>query len=273
MIRNIPDIRKNFTPLQPFAGQYGEGVCYNELFPHHDLSGLIYCYWELKTIAPLKTLFQYKVVADACTDIFFETENPEQLFVMGFSTGYTEFPLGYRFRYMGIRFLPSVFPLLFRVDGQELAGKVTALGDVLPGIFKSLVQYMPETASFTEYAGFFDARFREITTGLMPAIDGRFFNALDIILRKRGGLRLQDELDTGISPRQLRRLFGFYMGSTPKAFSKVVRFQYGLQTGLARSVGEGPMFFYDAGYYDQSHFIREFRQMYGCTPADVMKEK
>lgn len=133
MIRNIPDIRKNFTPLQPFARQYGEGVCYNELFPHHDLSGLIYCYWELKTMAPLKALFQYKVVADACTDIFFETENPEQLFVMGFSTGYTEFPLGYRFRYMGIRFLPSVFPLLFRVDGQELAGKVTALGGCASG--------------------------------------------------------------------------------------------------------------------------------------------
>ncbi|MGS2739939.1 AraC family transcriptional regulator [Sinomicrobium sp. M5D2P17] len=268
---DLPDIRKHFQPLQPAVGGKDSGVTYTELFPHLHLGSYIYCYWELKTTRKPKAPFAYKVVADACTDIFFEVENPEEMFVMGFSTDYTEFPLDVKFRYIGIRFLPAAFPLLFRIGGGELAGRVEALRYLLPHLFNGLIPRISDNMTFFEYAEVFDCYFREVVGVANLNIDHRFFNALDIIIKKQGILQVQEELDTGISPRQLRRLFDFYIGSTPKTFSKVVRFQNILQAKPSIQSLRGNKLFFDAGYYDQSHFIKEFKSMYGMTPSLARK--
>lgn len=270
-MHDLPDIRKYFIPFQPTAGKSSSDVIYTEILPHIHLSRYIYCYWELKTIHPLKTPFHYKVVADACTDIFFDANDPEDMQVMGFATKYTEFPLGKQFHYIGIRFLPAVFPLLFRIRGNELTGRVEGLDGVLPQMFRTLLPYLSHERTFLQYKDVFDPYFLRIINDRNVRIDHRFFNALDIILKKQGTLYVQEELDTGISPRQLRRLFEFYIGSTPKTFSKVIRFQNILNAKPSvQSLRENKLFF-DAGYYDQSHFIKDFKVMYGATPSIALK--
>ncbi len=78
----------------------------------------MYCFWQLKTLEPLKNDFVYKVVSDGCIDIFFEHNHPAQNFVMGFCKTYTEFPIGKSFDYVGIRFFPSAFPILFDFNAK-----------------------------------------------------------------------------------------------------------------------------------------------------------
>ncbi|UGU16802.1 helix-turn-helix domain-containing protein [Sinomicrobium kalidii] len=267
----LPDIRKHFTPLQPTVGGGSSGVAYKELFPDLRLCNHIYCYWELKTTHPLENPFSYKVVADACTDIFFEADNPEEMYVMGFTTKYTEFPLEKKFHYIGIRFLPGVFPLLFNIKGGELTEQVEGLGELLPKMFERLLLCVSGAVNFLKYKDVFDRYFLGAIYDGKFRIDHRFFNALDIILKKQGTLHVQNELDTGISPRQLRRLFEFYIGSTPKTFSKVVRFQHLLNARPSVQCLRENKLFFDAGYYDQSHFIKEFKTMYGLTPSLALK--
>ncbi|MEL6924825.1 MAG: helix-turn-helix domain-containing protein, partial [Bacteroidota bacterium] len=79
------------------------------------------------------------------------------------------------------------------------------------------------------------------------------------------------ELNTGISPRQLRRLFKFYIGDTPKTFCKVVRFQHILKAKHSRQSLRHNKLFYDLGYYDQAHFIKDFKHLYGLTPGDALQ--
>jgi len=55
--------------------------------------------------------------------------------------------------------------------------------------------------------------------------DARLYDAIDLILSKFGVVNLETDLNTGIRQRQLCRLFNYYVGTTPKSFSKVVRFQ------------------------------------------------
>ncbi|HEY5746137.1 MAG TPA: helix-turn-helix domain-containing protein [Chryseolinea sp.] len=69
-----------------------------------------------------------------------------------------------------------------------------------------------------------------------------------------------------ISSRYLHQLFSQYTGLTPKLFCKINRFQHSLnlmqnQGQKLTSVG------YDSGYFDQSHFIREFKLFTGTTPT------
>ena len=71
---------------------------------------------------------------------------------------------------------------------------------------------------------------------------------------------------TKISPRYVHQLFSQYTGLTPKLFCQISRFQYSLQLmqgGDKKMTSVG----YDSGYFDQSHFIREFKSFTGLTPA------
>ena len=102
-------------------------------------------------------------------------------------------------------------------------------------------------------------------------MDKRLYNAIMIILREHGALNLKSEIDIGISPRQLRRLFEFYVGTSPKMFSKVIRFQYFFQL-LSSPEGQGyNKVFLDAGYYDQPHFNKDFKTFFGITPTEALR--
>jgi len=70
----------------------------------------------------------------------------------------------------------------------------------------------------------------------------------------------------GITSRYLQKIFLQYTGLTPKLYAKINRFQKSLVL-----VGRGELSLtsiaYQSGYFDQSHFIREFRSFTGMTPS------
>ena len=96
--------------------------------------------------------------------------------------------------------------------------------------------------------------------------DPRFYNALAAVIQNRGKVEVE-QLDTGISPRQLRRLFDYHVGAGAKTFSRVVRFQNVLATMSGTNDTHAWL---DFGYHDQAHFIKEFREFYGITPGKIL---
>lgn len=74
-----------------------------------------------------------------------------------------------------------------------------------------------------------------------------------------------------ISTRYLTQLFSQYTGLPPKLFSKIHRFQYSLNL-LHGSDQKLTSIAYDAGYFDQSHFIREFKSFTGVTPTSFASQ-
>ncbi len=69
-----------------------------------------------------------------------------------------------------------------------------------------------------------------------------------------------------ITSRHLQTLFLQSTGVTPKLFGKINRFQHSL--GLINQKDTSLTdIAYEAGYFDQSHFIREFKSFTGVTPS------
>jgi hypothetical protein len=266
---SIKDIRRLYKPVQPVVKQWGEHVTYREFLPAPGLQDVIYCYWELKTTKTLDEPFSYCVVADGCIDIFFELKKPEDSFVMGFCKKYTEFPLDASFHYVGLRFLPSMFPQLFKINASALSNRYEALKVIAPETANFIQNNFHERSSAEEIKTQFDTYFLRHLTSITCDNDPRFYEALFIILDSFGAMDVEKDLNTGISARQLRRLFEFYVGTSPKTFSKVVRFQSILQTGYSSQSLKQSKAFFDAGYYDQAHFIKEFKAFYGITPGKV----
>jgi len=73
---------------------------------------------------------------------------------------------------------------------------------------------------------------------------------------------------SGFSVRTITRWFTDEIGMPPKRLARVARFHHAL-AGLhgARS----SRFYLDAGYYDQAHFIREFKEFTGMTPEAYLR--
>ena len=260
-------IRSLYNPIQPTVKQSADDVTYAEILPAGELQDFIYCYWQLRTSNALSEPFTYRVVADGCIDIFFELEKPQENFVMGFCKKFTEFPLDNTFNYIGIRFLPTMFPQLFKVDASDLSNRFLDLKMVVPKTSYFIAHHLKPSQTLPEIKGIFDSYFAELLEQSKFDFDVRLYHAIDIILNKSGVVDIEKDLDTGLSPRQLRRLFEYYVGDTAKTFSKVVRFQNILRAKPSTQSLKENKLFYDVGYYDQAHFIKEFRNFYGVTPS------
>jgi AraC-like DNA-binding protein len=75
----------------------------------------------------------------------------------------------------------------------------------------------------------------------------------------------------GITSRYLQKLFLQYTGLTPKLYSKINRFQNSLRL-VTKKDASLTAIAYDCGYFDQSHFIREFKSFTGITPSGYSLE-
>lgn len=266
-MNNLGNIKSLYTPIQPTVKQSANNVSYKEFLPDIGLQDFIYCYWELKTTQLLNEQFNYRVVADGCIDIFFELSNPEDNYVMGFCKKYTEFPLGNSFHYIGVRFYPTMFPQLFKINAAELSNKYENLKLVVPDTSYYIATNFTIRQNQNDIKSTFDKYFLKLITETTIDKDKRLYEAISIILKNFGVLNIESDINTGISQRQLRRLFEYYIGDTAKTFSKVVRFQNILRSKPStQSLRENKLFF-DVGYYDQAHFIKEFKNFYGVTPG------
>lgn len=270
-MKHVAEIRQLYNPIQPTIKHSADHVTYFEFLPNLKLQPFIYCYWELKTSKPLTNHFTYKVVADGCIDIFFELNNSTENYVMGFCKKYTEFPLDNSFHYIGVRFLPTMFSQIFNINASELSNRFEHLKMVIPETASFIANHFEPQHNPEQIKALFDNYFLELIAKARFNNDSRLYESIHIILKNFGVVNIETDLNTGISPRQLRRLFQFYIGDTAKTFSKVVRFQNILRAKPStQSLRENKLFF-DVGYYDQAHFIKEFRNFYGVTPTRAFR--
>lgn len=79
--------------------------------------------------------------------------------------------------------------------------------------------------------------------------------------------------DYGVHKRTLERFFAKYIGASPKSFLKIIRFQKVIKKIESKIYTSLTDLAYDSGYYDQMHFIKDFKMFTGSTPTGYIKHK
>lgn len=127
-----------------------------------------------------------------------------------------------------------------------------------------LVEARTNAERVARLEGFFIARM----AGGEP--DRLVLAALALIHKSKGNIRINDlvsQLHTSQSP--LEKRFRAAVGASPKKFASIVRLKNVLQqyptAGSLTELG------YEAGFYDQAHFIKEFKALTGDTPEDFFR--
>jgi len=95
--------------------------------------------------------------------------------------------------------------------------------------------------------------------------------ATRLIGQAEGQLSLpQLSASVGTSARNLERKFSALLGTSPKQYIRIVRFNAVVQGLWRRNHKYLTDFAYNNGYFDQSHLIREFRSFSGYTPGEFL---
>ncbi|MDR1156922.1 MAG: helix-turn-helix domain-containing protein [Oscillospiraceae bacterium] len=210
---------------------------------------------------------QIMAVPDGCIDILFSCDprRPEAA-VCGTVTENTRVAIEPDVTYFGVRFHPGVLSLRFGIKDADLVNNRLLLSN-LPG-GRQLVEQIVGTDAFTRRIDLFADHFLNGVGDWTDSPSGRLLSVLlGLILSRSGDIQVRElEEETGYSARYIDKVFHSHMGVSPKAYCKFIRFQ----TFLHRMNTQGGQtlvnFAVDAGYYDHSHMLRDFKAFTSLSP-------
>ena len=169
---------------------------------------------------------------------------------------------------VGIRFHPFGAAAIMRTPQHELTGLTIGLEDVAPGLAREIARVHESTADVRLAVPLLQAALARCASE--QTVDRRIDAATRAIVESGGAVSI-DQLagQVAMTRRHLERCFLASVGISPKRLARINRFQKALRVleGVD-SRRRGAVTAATCGYADQSHFIREFRQLAGCSPAE-----
>jgi AraC-like DNA-binding protein len=234
---------------------------YAEYKPEPGLARWVDCIWSMETETGVRG---FPVRPDGCMDILYSPG--AALEVVGTMTTQQRFDLPAGTWRIGLRFRPGMARRFLPVDGADLRDRVVPLDEVLGVGARELRERLDDTGSAAE------AR-RILSSALEPPPDppGAIQLAIEAMTREHGAVDIDWVADqAGMSARQFRRRCMEESGLAPKHLARVLRFQRACQ--LAARGESWLRVAAEAGYFDQAHLIRDFREFTGLTPMSVFSK-
>jgi len=254
---------------------------YQTFEPNQDLTAFIKCYWTLESPKE-ETLEKQTIIPDGCMEMIFHygdlykqlLDNRNSIiqprcFVIGQLTGPLEIePTGetgiFSIRFHPEGFLPfTTFPIkementavslekLFGNDGLEIEQQILNANSTLERI-KLIEIFLLNRLTDTE------------------TIDRIVKSTVETIITANGQLSVHELSQlTQVNRRQLLRKFSSAIGLSPKQLSSTIRLQSALKMLLNDQFSNLAELAYENEYYDQAHFIKEFKSYTALTPSQV----
>ena len=168
---------------------------------------------------------------------------------------------------VGIRFKPSGAYPFFRMPIYEIVDNPYDLTDLTMNGVQEIIEQLYHAPTMTEQAHILDQWLLSLLHE-NRLVASTVHGAMGLIRQSNGQGFMSDIGDTiGLSVRQLQRQYKEQVGMSPKQHAKILRVEYA--RSAIKNLGHHPLsdVAYLAGYYDQSHFIREFKSVVGMTPS------
>lgn len=251
------------------------------------LSSLIKCFWSLD--APATEIPEKQtIIPDGCMEMIFQYGDryrqfmddgssivQPRCFVFGqISTPLEIEPTG-AIGMIAARFHPDGFAPFLTLPVSEMKNRAVGLVELFGKKGKALEEEVLDAATNEERIVIIE-RFllNELHT---PAnIDRLAKLSVDLLLQSKGQVSV-DEIAGQLNSnrRQLERRFSSAIGLSPKQLSKIIRLQATLKMMEQKQFTSLTALAYESGYFDQAHFIKDFKEFTGSSPrqfyADNLK--
>ncbi|MBC2840083.1 response regulator transcription factor [Robiginitalea sp. SC105] len=256
-----------------------------EYLPCQKLRPFLELYWEGSFNADASGRISMQTVPNGCLELIFHlndlhcdlekdhtwSQSPDYM-VIGLHTKPYEVRFKNFVKVFSIRFKPEGLYGIFGVPASELKDTYHDMALILGDRFmdfsnrlkeeKSVVSMIRQTEQF-------------LLKNLMDSkIDMNYINVAAELIRNKKGVKIEDlPGQVCISQRQLEREFKNKVGISPKHYLRIIRINEVLRLLKGNKAIDLTSVAYHCGYYDQAHFINDFKNITGEKPGIFVRDK
>jgi AraC-like DNA-binding protein len=257
---------------------------YAEFRPAEALAPLVRCFWTLRAERADSGAAPEPALPDGSTELIFNLADPfvdasavtgpvlqpRVVFVGQITQPIVVAPTG-RVDLVAVRFRPhGAAPFFGPV--AELTDRWAAVDQLGAPVLAQLGDRLAEESDPGRRIDLLEGTLIRLAGGLRRP-DPRVAAAVRAIDLSGGRASIGELVgDLGIGRRQLERRFEADVGLSPKVLAGIVRFQRALRA-LRGGAPSWAAVATASGYYDQSHFVRDFRRFAGRPPSVFLRHE
>jgi len=254
-------------------------IQYHTILPPPDLRSLIRFYWILESdeaythrslaCGSVEMVFHYAGVFDELDKQDIATASPITGF-QGPTHRFRRYTTSTGFGIFGVYMYPFSIPVFFDMPATALSNEIPDLPALLGASGRQLEEAVMLAKDNQQRVSILNSFFRRRMREL-PAADQPIASCIVALQQQPLLLPVSEWASHSfLSLRQFERRFKSLAGFSPRLFSRISRFQQATQqyntdflslTALAQQ----------CGYYDQSHFIHDFKEFSGFHPRHFFK--
>lgn len=256
-------IKDMYYPIQiPYIlnKEFAESIKYSEeIIPN--LKDFAICYWEMQSLFNVEKTVENIIIADGCIDLVVDYDG-KRIGFAGMSKTDFNFKINLPNNSMGVRLKPGAFYAITNIPANKAMDNYILINTIDKNF---------------DVKRFFELDFSNAKIFLIEYISSLIENKKPSIF-----MSLFEELNENIpnsvlevykklyySHRQCQRLFSKNYGISPQMVLCILRFQWCLRKLTSKE--KSPKDIMDiSNYYDQSHFIHDFKQNIGLTPLELV---
>lgn len=253
--------------LNPSAGK--KNFSLNLHPPASDLCPLIDYYWVVEWDLRGQEPYVSENLPHPCVHLVIE---PEYAYVYGVMTGKFERRLEGEGRVFGVKFKPGAFAAFYHAPVAALTDQQVTLSRAFGVDCADFEAHMHSLTDTQDRIECMEAFLRACD----PQADETLvmINAMVECIRENRQIKRVDDLLPlfNMSKRTLQRLFHQYVGVHPKWVIQRYRLHDAVDVLAQGGAVDWSSLAQELGYFDQAHFIKDFKALIGKTPADYVRQ-
>jgi len=256
-----------------------------EFKPSESLRPFVELYWEGSFNTNASGLLSMQMIPNGCLELIFHlndlhcdlhddntwSQTPDYMIIGLFIQPY-EVQFKNHVKVFSIRFKPEGIYNVFGVPASTLKERFEDMSMVFGSEFRDFSHRLKEEKSIA-------AMIKRTENFLLKNLQGNkidmsYVNRAAELIRNLKGIRIKDLSNkVFISQRQLEREFKEKVGISPKHYLRITRVNEVMRWLDDNRSIDLTSVAYHCGYFDQAHFINDFKRITGKTPTIYIRER
>ncbi|MBK3519395.1 AraC family transcriptional regulator [Carboxylicivirga marina] len=254
-------------------------MAYNISYPSGFLSQYIKQYWSLESCIPMEGEHIQRIVPNGLFEMIFYFDNkPEStdpnnlindnIMLTGQLKNYHDLKVTGKLSLFAISFLPHGLSMFLDMPIKELFNYSIPLRLIMKDKVKQLEDDLSRADTYKQRIAIVEHfLITQIQMNEKKHKHDRIRNVINHINQAKGIVGIEELASkTFLSRKQFERTFSDFIGTTPKHFLKIVRFQNAIYEKSKNTELSLTAIAHKCGFFDQSHMINDFKALSGITP-------
>lgn len=253
--------------------------------PSLPLSRYIKHYWAMENCNPCNKIHTQRIVPNGLLELLFYLGNKpesndktkpinENSVITGHLREFYDINVSGSLSLISILFKPHGLSIFFDIPLTEIYNQNVPLKYFFRHDTVELETKLYEANSFASRVRIIENYFLNLLNQRITKYDfDRIEQSINIINLTKGVVSIDYLASKAcFSRKQFERVFSQYVGTSPKRFLKIIRFQNTINVKSKNASINLTDLTYNCGYYDQSHMINDFQKLAGMTPKQYFND-